>query len=142
MGTALAIAILATWLGGYIAYGNWLTNGIKPRSFETSLSAEQLRTIFTNKVARTGWKIVDDGNPIVAQSNLATGIRQQIGLELHTNAATGKITARIAAHRWVSKRFGYPTKAHTMRIRINSFVEAARAAEPSILVSIGELRPR
>lgn len=134
---AAGIVALMLILGLYIAYGVWLTNGIKPREFETTLRPEQLREIFHERVVRAGWKLVDDGNPLVAQSSLATGIRQQIGL--HTVAADGHTRVVVGPHRWVTKGL-VPKKAHTLRIRINSFVQAVQAKDPAISVRLGELR--
>jgi len=86
--------------------------------------------LFTDRVARSGCKIVDDGNPLVAQSSLATGIRQQIGVQV-AKAANGETTVRVGPNRWVTK-YGVPKKGHTIRLRLNSFVEAVRAQDPSI----------
>jgi hypothetical protein len=61
MGTVLAIGALVLLVGCHLAYCNWLTNGIKPRTFRTRIPAGDLRQIFREKVARAGWKIVDDG---------------------------------------------------------------------------------
>jgi hypothetical protein len=139
MGAAVGIAVLIGFIAAHIAYGNWLTKGIKPRTFETSATPEQLRAIFVDKVGRAGWKIVDDGNPIVAQSSLATGIRQQISLT--TSEHNGRTVVRVGPQRWVTK-WGVPKKAHTIRMRLDSFVGAVRTHDASINVSLLELRGR
>jgi hypothetical protein len=136
MGTAVGIAVIIGFIAAHVAYGNWLTKGIKPRSFDTSMSPEQLRAIFIDKVGRAGWKIVDDGNPIVAQSSLATGIRQQISLT--TKHSNGRTVVRVGPQRWVTK-WGVPKKAHTIRIRLNSFVEAVQAHDAAIDVRVQDL---
>lgn len=86
--------MLAVVIGAYVAYGRWLTNGIKPRRFATALSPDLVRSLFQERVARTGWKVVDDGNPLIVQSSLATGIRQQIGLDVAPDGG------RTVAGRW------------------------------------------
>jgi hypothetical protein len=139
MATAAAIAIIVGIFVAYFKYAGWLTRGIKPRTFETKLDPHQVRSIFVDRVAHTGWKIVDDGNPLVAQSSLAAGIRQQIGLTIRTE--NGQTMVHVGPHRWVTKR-GIPKKAHTLRIRMNSFVDSVRAHDANIVVTLQELRAR
>jgi len=123
-------------IAGWVAYGNWLKSGIKPRRFVTTLGPHDVRSLFTDRVARTGWKIVDDGNPLVAQSSLVTGIRQQIGVEV-ARAANGQTSVQVGPNRIVTK-YGVPKKGHTIRLRLNSFVGAVRAHDPFIDVqSVG-----
>jgi hypothetical protein len=122
----------------WIAYGEWLKNGIKPREFTTTVPADRLRDLFTAKVGGTGWKIVDDGNPMVAQSPLTTGMRQQISMHM-TSVDAGRVKVRVAPVRWVTKR-GTPTKGHTIRMRLNSLVTAVQQLDGSAQVSIGEHR--
>lgn len=141
MGAVIGIAVLVVIFGLWIAYSNWLTKGIKPRVFHTTTRPDQLRDLFTQKVAGSGWKVVDDGNPMVAQSPLATGIRQQISLDLDHDANVGRTKVRVGPQRWISKR-GTPTKAHTIRVRLNSFVHAVRQVDPSINVELSELRSK
>lgn len=139
MGGVLAIGVLIALIAGYIAYGNWLEKGIRPRSFDTKVSSDRLRTIFEQQVARTGWKVVDDGNPMVAQSSLVTGMRQQISLT--TRSKGDRTSVVVGPQRWVTK-WGVPKKAHTLRMRLNSFVNAVRASDGSVTVTPGELRGR
>jgi hypothetical protein len=140
MGAVVGIVILVALIVGYIAYGNWLENGIKPREFTTAMDAHRLRQAFLDKVARTGWKIVDDGNPMFAQSSLMTGIRQQIALEVGTGR-DGKSRVRVGPNRWVTS-WGVPKKGHTIRMRMDAFENAVRGADPSIAVTRTELRGR
>lgn len=139
MGTVLAIGALVLLVGCHLAYCNWLTNGIKPRTFRTRIPAGDLRQIFQEKVARAGWKIVDDGNPMVAQSSLATGVRQQISLDLV--ARDGHTVVQVGPQRWVTS-WGVPKKGHTIRMRLASFVEAVRYRDRSIDVRVRELHGR
>lgn len=140
MGTVLGIAVLAAIIGGYIAYGSWLTSGIKPRTFDTSVPADRLRDLFVTKVARAGWKVVDDGNPMVAQSPLLTGIRQQIGLTVRSKGQ-GRASVVVGPQRWVTS-WGVPKKGHTIRMRLNAFVDAVRAEDGAIHVRTSELHGR
>jgi hypothetical protein len=140
MGTAAGILILVAFIAAYAAYCSWLTRGIKPRVFTTTVKSRRLRTLFEERVARAGWKIVDDGNPMVAQSPLVTGIRQQISLDL-ASLDSGRTRVRIGPTRWVTK-WGVPKKAHTIRMRINSFTAAVHGADPSVHVTLAELRGR
>lgn len=43
METFLGIGALALAIGAYVAYTSWLTNGIKPRTFDTALPAHTIR---------------------------------------------------------------------------------------------------
>lgn len=139
MATALVVVALVGLIAGRVLYGNWLLKGIKPREFETRVPRAQLRDVFSEKVARTGWKIVDDGNPMIAQSSLATGIRQQISLELRDEGATTVV--RVGPQRWVTK-WGVPKKGHTIRMRLDSYVNAVRDFDPNITPQAKELHGR
>lgn len=127
------------FIAAYLYYGNWLTNAIKPRQFETRLTPDVLRDLFSQKVAGMGWKIVDDGNPMVAQSPLATGIRQQISLRLEKDGDV--LSVSVGPERWVTK-FGTPKKGHTIRMRLNGFVNAVAAQDPTVQPRMAELRGR
>lgn len=119
---SLIFVILFVVVGGAIrsAYGSWIVKNIATRVVVTSLEPDQLRDIFVRRVAGNTWHIEDDGNPMVAQSSLVMGIRQQIGLGLST-APDGRAVATVSVMRWTTKR-GIPNKAHTLRMRLNSFV--------------------
>lgn len=133
----IIVALIAGWF-----YIGWLRKSILNRNFETSASPEQLREIFETKVARAGWKIVDDGNPMIAQSSLAAGIRQQ--LRLVTNNNGGQTTVRIGPSRIVTKGLflRIPSKAHTLRMRMDAFVKGAHALDPTIEIYKTELQKR
>jgi hypothetical protein len=75
---------------------------------------------------------VDDGNPMVAQSGLLAGIRQQIALQLDENG--DRTRARIAVTRYSKKVFGGATKAYTLRWRMNSFISQVSRADSSVSV--------
>jgi hypothetical protein len=127
------IILLAVLIGAAIAYNSFKYRGFRPRTVQTSLSAEQLRVIFEQTVCGTGWTIVDDGNPIVAQSGLLAGIRQQIALNT-APSATGT-AAEIRVLRYSKKVFGGPTKAHTLRWRMNAFLGAVQRADVQATVA-------
>ena len=74
-------------------YSKFLLSGMATRTIVTNASPEQVRDVFVRKVAGSTWKIVDDGNPMIAQSPLVTGIRQQIGLEVSQEG--GRCRARV-----------------------------------------------
>ena len=116
----LGIIALVVLIGLYIGYNAFKTHGFRPRRVETNLSAEQLRGIFAEKVAGHGWSIVDDGNPMVAQSTLLAGIRQQIALNVVENG--GRSVANLMVTRYSKKVLGGATKAYTLRWRMNAFL--------------------
>lgn len=130
MEALIGLGVIGGFIAMYMAYASWLTKGIQPRQLTTRVPAAELRRLFDLKVAGAGWKIVDDGNPMVAQSPLLTGIRQQIALEVRENA-DGTTTVRVGPQRWVTS-WGVPAKAHTIRMRLNSFVTAVRTVDASI----------
>ncbi|MDQ1743353.1 MAG: hypothetical protein QOE23_1692 [Pseudonocardiales bacterium] len=77
---------------------------------------------------------MDTGNPVVAQSSLVAGTRQQIGL--YTESTDGGTRVRLVALRFRRKVLtGTPTKGHTLRLRMNSFVDGVRQQDPSAQVS-------
>lgn len=128
-GIAVIVVLIIVW----VLYTNWLRKGISMRAFRTELRPEELRRLFEEKVGRSGWKIVDDGNPMIAQSPLITGIRQQISLRIEADDDASAVL--VGPERWVTK-LGVPKKGHTIRIRLNSFVEAVRQRDASISVSL------
>lgn len=128
-GLALLVGVMAV---AYI-YQSWLFKAVKPRKVVTTASPEQLQELFREKVATLGWSIVSDGGPLVAQSPLITGIRQQIALEI-VEAIDGQTFAAVTVPRYVRRVFGAPTKAHTIRMRISSFGRALRLLDSSAVI--------
>lgn len=127
IGVVVLITVLAIWL----VYTTWLKYGVRPRLFHTTLPADQVRAAFIDKVARTGWRVVDDGNPLVAQSPLVTGVRQQIALHIH--AVRGALVVDARPLRMQMKVISQtPTKGHTLRVRMNSFVKEVRRLDPGM----------
>lgn len=143
MSNIVFYGLIIVAIGAYFAYITWLKNSIKNRSFTTTATPDQVRAIFAEKVAKTGWKVVDDGNPMVAQSSLAAGIRQQLRLVTNTDA-TGQTAVQVGPSRIVTKGWflRVPAKAHTLRIRMNSFVKAVSALDPAIEVDSSDLVSR
>lgn len=132
MAWVVIIGFFVVVIAIFTIYGNWLEKGFRPRVLDTALSPDQLRTLFADKVARLGWKMVDEDNPLVAQSGLLGGRRQQISLQL-APGENGRIAARIAVPRFWRKN-GMPYKAHTLRMRINAFLGAVRSADASVRI--------
>ncbi|MGW4397832.1 hypothetical protein ACWEHA_21295 [Amycolatopsis nivea] len=130
---ALWIVVLIGLMGLYLGYNTFKTRGFRPRRVETSLSAEQLRGIFAEKVAGHGWSIVDDGNPMVAQSSLLAGIRQQIALSVAEG--NGRSVADLAVTRYSKKALGGATKAYTLRWRMNAFLSHVQRLDASASVA-------
>ena len=122
-----AIALIAVLIGAAVAYNSFKYRGFRPRTVRTELSSDQLRLIFEQTVSGKGWTIVDDGNPIVAQSGLLAGIRQQIALTT-APVATGT-NARIQVVRYSKKVLGGPTKAYTLRWRMSAFLAEVQRAD-------------
>lgn len=126
------IAFIGVAVAIRIAYGNFLRNGMATQIVVTTLPVDRVREVFVQKVAGSTWKITDDGNPMIAQSPLVTGIRQQIALE--TSQDGGKCRATVEVIRW-SEKSGNPSKAHTLRMRLNAFVKEIQLLDPSAQVT-------
>jgi hypothetical protein len=129
----LGLVFLAALVAAYLAYNSYTLRGFRSRQITTGLQTEQLRGLFESTVAGKGWSIVDQGNPIIAQSALLAGLRQQIALQIDENS--GHTVARIAVLRYSRKVFGGATKAHTLRWRMNSFIAAVQRLDASASVS-------
>jgi hypothetical protein len=129
----LGFVFLAALIAAYLAYNSYKRRGFRSRQITTGLQAEQLRGLFESTVAGKGWSIVDPGNPMIAQSGLLAGIRQQIALQIDENS--GHTVARIAVLRYSRKVFGGTTKAHTLRWRMNSFIAAVQRLDASASIS-------
>ena len=83
-GIVIFILVIAGLYGLVTLYSKFLLSGMATRVVATGLPIEQIRNVFVQKVAGSTWKIVDDGNPMIAQSPLLTGIRQQIVQRFHS----------------------------------------------------------
>ncbi len=126
----IGVLVIVVIVGGTFGYKQFLENGLRAQSGTSSLDQESIRDLFAQKVGRLGWSIIDEDNPMVAQSPLMAGRRQQIVLEL--TAADGAVGWQIYPQRvWRKGFIRMPYKAHTLRIRMNSFVAAVRAADGS-----------
>jgi hypothetical protein len=127
------IVLLAVLIAAGIGYNTFKENGFRPRNVTTRLSAAQLREIFRSTVAGKGWSIVDEGNPMIAQSSLLAGIRQQI--VLHVEEHENTTTARIAVARYSKKVLGGATKAYTLRWRMEAFLGQVQRTDHSASVA-------
>ena len=131
-GIVIFILVIAGLYGLVTLYSKFLLSGMATRVVATGLPIEQIRNVFVQKVAGSTWKIVDDGNPMIAQSPLLTGIRQQIGLEVEQNG--GRNRARVSVLRWTEK-YGIPNKAYTLRRRLGAFVNEVQRLDPGAQVT-------
>lgn len=124
---ALGILLLVAFIGSGIAYHSWLQKGLRERVMTTRLPPETVKGIFTAKVAGLGWSVVDQGNPMVAQSPLLAGRRQQISLSMTRQGDVLRCSIR-PTRVWVKGLARTPYKAHTLRLRLNAFERAVEAA--------------
>jgi hypothetical protein len=138
-GSASGFLVVIAFILFAVYWTKLQNDGVRPRSFTTNATVDQLVTAFDQKVAGHGWKVIDSGNPRIAQSSLVTGIRQQIGL-FYTRTDSGVLTVAIAPIRVAKKGLllRRPTKSHTLRIRMNSFEAALREADPTLQKSDNE----
>lgn len=132
-GLIVAAIVAVMW-----AYATWLKRGMSPRTFTTAVAGDTIRRAFVDRIAGASWKVVDDGNPLVVQRSLVTGIRQQLALRI-TTSEDGRQRVWFGPQRWVTSG-GIPKKAHTLRLRMNAFEDAMRALDPSIDVQRGPLK--
>lgn len=129
LGILLLIAVIAAWS----AYNKFKANGFRPRQVTTHLSPSDLASIFEQKVCGMGWTIIDHGNPMVAQSSLVAGIRQQIALDVTDTGPTR--TARIYVTRYSKKMSGGATKAYTLRMRMSGFLAEVQRRDAAATVA-------
>lgn len=116
--------IVVLIIGLYLGYNAFKRHGFRPRRVETKLSEQQLRQVFKKKVARNGWSIADDGNPMIAQSAALAGIRQQISLRV--SKANGLTIGELAVIHQSAKAIGGTAKAYTLRWRMSAFIAQVR----------------
>lgn len=128
MGWVVLIALFVVVYLIRSAYDRVLRKGMRERQVLTHLSASQVREIFAGKVARLGWSIVDDDNPMVVQSPLTAGRRQQIAMTFKVRS-DGRTVAKVRPVRIWTKG-GLPYKAHTLRMRLNAFTAGIHEADP------------
>ncbi len=120
------VGVFVAWIAIMIGYQSWLRSSVKPREFVTQLPVDEVKRLFAQKVAGMGWKIIDDDNPMVAQSSLIAGIRQAISMKVTP------VGDHLRVQVWVSRQATkgiaqVPYKAHTIRMRMNAFERAASA---------------
>lgn len=132
-GALLLIAVIGGLVACTAAYETAKRHAFRPRLVRTRLSAADLRGIFRTTVSGRGWSIIDEGNPIVAQSSLLTGVRQQIAL--HIDPGDADTQAHIAVVRYSRRALRGTTKAHTLRWRMRAFLAAVRSADVSASIA-------
>jgi hypothetical protein len=127
----VGIPIVVALIVGAIAYQSWIRKGVRPRSLQTQRSESEVREIFARKVAGLGWSVVDDDNPMVAQSPLLAGRRQQIALRIDHSPDHLELKIYVA-RMWTKGLIArVPYKAHTLRMRMNAFERAVGAGGSS-----------
>jgi hypothetical protein len=136
-GAAAGALLLIAVIGGLVAvtavYETAKRRAFRPRLVHTNLSETDLRDIFRDTVSGRGWSIIDDGNPMVAQSGMVTGVRQQIAL--HVDTDDDGTEAHIAVVRYSRRMLRGTTKAHTLRWRMKAFLTAVRTADLSASIA-------
>lgn len=125
----LILVVIAVVYLGYIAFKR---HGFRPRRVETTLTGQQLRQVFKKKIARKGWSVADDGNPMIARSPESAGIRQ--GISLKISEADGRTVGELAAILHKKKVFGDTAKAYSLRWRMNAFIAQVRRLDSSAKV--------
>jgi hypothetical protein len=136
MMVAVGPLVLIGGIAAWIWYQSWLRQGLKARRVLTMLPEDRVRLLFQDRVARLGWTIIDDDNPLVAQSPILAGRRQQIALMIHRRPE-GHLALQVAPSRvWYKGLARVPYKAHTLRMRINSFVAAVATEDPVARVTV------
>jgi hypothetical protein len=130
---AAGVAVLAVLAVVYFLYDAWKRKAVASQSFTSTADPDLIRDAFERKVATTGWKIIDDGNPMIAQSPLIAGIRQQVALDLTLQAES--VRGEYSTLRYVRKMLtGTPTKAVTLAARKSAFfreLDRLKASEHS-----------
>lgn len=132
MAAVLGILILGGWIAAYIAYANWLRKGLRERVVLTRLPSDEIRRRFESSVATMGWKVVDHDNPMVAQSPLLSGRRQQIALAMKKEGDLIRCSVK-PVRVWLKR--GVPYKSHTLRMRLNAFERAVPSVAGPTTVS-------
>ncbi|AIG77507.1 MULTISPECIES: hypothetical protein [Amycolatopsis] len=125
----LILVVIAVVYLGYIAFKR---HGFRPRRVETTLTGQQLRQVFKKKIARKGWSVADDGNPMIARSAESDGIRQ--GISLKISEADGRTVGELAAILHKKKVFGDTAKAYSLRWRMNAFIAQVRRLDSTAKV--------
>lgn len=120
---------LALIIGAIFGYQKLLVHGTRTRQVTTTLGRDQIRRIFATKVAVLGWRIVDDDEPMIAESTPWAGVQQQLALWVDDDESLRVATVGVV--RYSKRVFGGLTKAHTLRMRMNSFVSGVKEADPS-----------
>jgi hypothetical protein len=129
----LGILLLAALVAAAVAYNNFKVRGFRQREVTTQLPPHTLAAIFEQKVCGMGWAMVDRGNPLVAQSSLLAGIRQQIALHV-TDHGSHRV-ARIWVPRYSRKLLGGATKAYTLRMRMSGFLSEVQRQDAAATVA-------
>jgi hypothetical protein len=116
----------------------WVTatrRAIRARTVDTALPPAHVRQIFADAVTGMGWRIVDEGEPLVAQSTILTGPRQRI--VLHTGVAHGRTYAAAEVTWYDGRWIGMPRRPWTLQWRMDRFVREVERADPTANVPGG-----
>jgi hypothetical protein len=132
-GVALGIVVLAAFVAAVVGYSRFTTTGLRQREVTTQLSPVELAAIFEQRVCGSGWGIVERGNPVVAQSGRASGIRQQVVLQWADEG--GRRVATVWVPRYSRKLTGAPT-AYGLRRRMGSFLAEVRRRDAGAVVVV------
>ena len=125
------VLILVLVVASQLVYAQIAYRSLRSRDLDTALPPARLRELFEETVAGFGWRIAERRNPFVAESRLFTGSYQRIGLTLEPLGG-GRTEARVDVLRYSGQwLIPFPQRPHTIRWRINAFVRAVRAADPT-----------
>lgn len=129
----LGVLFIVVLIAAAIGYNNFKVRGFRQREVTTQLPPQALAAIFEQKVCGMGWSMIDRGNPLVAQSTLLAGIRQQIALQVADNGSHR--VARIWVPRYSKKLLGGATKAYTLRMRMSGFLSEVQRQDAAATVA-------
>ena len=125
------VLILLSVVAVNLLYAEIAYRSLRSRDLDTALPPARLRELFAETVAGFGWRIVEDGDPYVAESGLLTLSYQRIGLTLEPLGG-GRTEARVDVLRYSGQWLvPFPHRPHTIRWRINAFVRAVLAEDPT-----------
>ena len=128
---ALAGLFIVVALG--IAAWRWeqyTKRSVLPWEFTTALDEATLRRTFEHTAGTWGWQVTSSVPHRATIRSTSPGQKQEITLTIDAGWADRRHV--VIAPSKVAKTWGAPVRPHTIRMRVQRFIEAVRLLDPSI----------
>jgi hypothetical protein len=111
-------------------WDRYTRRAILPWTFSTVLDEATLRGTFEQSAASWGWRTIDSRPGRTTIRSTSPGQKQEMTITIEARGP-GRNQVVVEATT-VARTLGAPVKPHTIRVRMERFIAAASALDPSI----------